>query len=234
MSKSREASRAFMPACVVAVLLSIAVLWFTTTAHAAGTGAPLGIGRVATPEEVAAWDIDVRADGKGLPKGRGNAAEGEVIFAQKCASCHGDFGEGKNRWTVLAGGRGSLKSENPVKTVGSYWPYISTAYDYIYRSMPFGDAQTLKPDEVYALIAFILLMNDIIGDEEFELSNETLVGVRLPNEKNFIGDGRPDTPTLKDGEPCMTDCKPAVEVTMHAGVFDVTPDGDATDAAKKQ
>ena len=204
-----------------------------TGAAVAGDKQGFGLGRAATPEEVAAWNIDVRPDGQGLPEGKGDAAKGEAIFAAKCAICHGDFAEGVDRWPVLAGGLDTLKSDDPVKTVGSYWPYLSTAYDYIYRSMPFGNAQSLKPDEVYSLIAYILLMNDVIDDPDFVLSNKNFTEVRLPNEKNFIEDARPDTKTLKDGEPCMKACKPDVKVTMRARVLDVTPDNDGGDDAPK-
>lgn len=191
-----------------------------------------GLGRPATVEEIQAWNIDVRPDGQGLPKGKGNAAKGEAIFAAKCAICHGDFGEGVDRWPVLAGGGDTLKSDDPVKTVGSYWPYLSTAYDYIYRAMPYGNAQTLKPDEVYSIIAYILLMNDVVDDDQFELSNENFTTVRLPNEKNFIDDPRPDTPTLKQAEPCMKGCKPEVKVTRRAQVLDVTPKNDDETAGR--
>ena len=105
-----------------------------------------GLGRTALPEEVKAWNTDVRPDGQGLPEGSGSVEQGEEVFAAQCASCHGDFGEGIDRWPVLVGGQGTLKSENPVKTIGSYWPYLSTVYDYIYRAMPFGNAQSLTDD----------------------------------------------------------------------------------------
>ena len=93
---------------------------------------------VATPEEIKGWDIDVRPDGKGLPVGKGTAALGETIFQERCASCHGEFGEGAGRWPELAGGAGTIESESPVKTVGSYWPYVSTVFDFVHRAMPFG------------------------------------------------------------------------------------------------
>jgi len=182
------------------------------------------LGRLATPEEIAAWDIDVRPDGKGLPAGQGSVADGEEIFAERCAACHGDFAEGVDRWPVLSGGFDSLQSDRPVKTIGSYWPYLSTVWDYINRSMPFGEAQSLTPDEVYAITAFLLYANDLVDDDEFVLSKENFLEVRLPNEANFIEDNRPDTPTLADGEPCMSDCKTDVKVTMRARVLDVTPD----------
>ncbi len=155
----------------------------------------LGLGREATPEEVAGWDIDIRPDGQGLPVGSGSVEDGEVVYAEQCASCHGDFGEGVDNWPVLAGGMGTLSSEHPVKTIGSYWPYLSTVWDYIYRAMPFGYAQSLEPDEVYAITAYLLNMNDLV-DYDFVLSNENFAEVRLPNEENFFVDQHPDTPTL--------------------------------------
>lgn len=185
-----------------------------------------GLGRDATPNEVAAWDIDVRPDGAGLPVGSGNAFDGEEIFAERCAFCHGDFGEGVDRWPVLSGGHGTLSDERPVKTIGSYWPYLSTVWDYIFRAMPFGEAQSLTPDEVYAITAYLLYMNDVIDDDEFVLSNENFLEVRLPNEENFFADPRPDIPLVADGPPCMENCKPSVEITARAAILDVTPEAD--------
>ncbi len=186
----------------------------------------LGLGREAAPDEIAAWDIDIRPDGAGLPEGRGNVIDGEAVFAERCANCHGDFGEGRDRWPVLAGGQGSLTAGRPVKTIGSYWPYLSTVWDYVHRAMPFGDAQSLSNDEVYAVTAYLLYLNDLV-DEEFELSRENFTGIRLPNEANFTDDPRPDIPLAAETPPCMTDCKPEVRITMRAAVLDVTPeDGD--------
>ncbi len=185
----------------------------------------LGIGREATPAEIKGWDIDVRPDGMGLPEGKGTVETGEELFQEKCAACHGEFAEGVDRWPVLAGGQDTLDSDRPVKTIGSYWPYLSTAYDYIFRAMPFGDAQSLSPDEVYALLAYILNMNDLV-DDDFELSKSNFLTVRLPNEKNFIDDPRPDTPTLAQKKPCMENCKTTVEITGRARIVDVTPDGE--------
>ncbi len=189
-------------------------------------GEGLGLGREALPEEIAAWDIDVRPDGQGLPVGQGTAWDGETIFAEQCAYCHGDFGEGVDRWPVLAGGYDTLTQERPVKTIGSYWPYLSTVIDYINRAMPFGHAQSLSPDEVYAITAYLLYMNDVIDDDEWVLSNETFAEVEMPNAGNFFQDPRPDTPVLAEGAPCMSDCKESVEITMRARVLDVTPDAD--------
>ncbi|MEC9310935.1 MAG: cytochrome c, partial [Pseudomonadota bacterium] len=107
-----------------------------------------GLGRPALPEEIAAWNQDVSPDGTGLPEGSGDVFTGEEIFAEQCAVCHGDFAEGVGNWPKLAGGADTLDHEDPLKTVGSYWPHLSTTWDYVNRSMPFGAAQTLEPDEV--------------------------------------------------------------------------------------
>lgn len=198
-----------------------------TAVHAEG----FGLGRDALPAEIAAWDIDVLPGGAGLPEGSGDVTTGEEIFTKKCASCHGDFAEGVGNWPKLAGGWDTLSNKDPVKTVGSYWPYLSTAWDYINHSMPFGNAQTLKPDEVYALLAYILYSNDLV-DGDFVLSNASFTEVEMPNADGFIKDNRAEAEYPQwTGTPCMTDCKENVEVTMHATVLDVTPNEDNTEEA---
>lgn len=201
-------------------------------ALAAGLAAPAlagapSLGRVALPEEIAAWDIDIRPDGKGLPVGRGTVAEGDELYIDHCASCHGDFGEAVGRWPVLAGGHGSLTHDRPEKTVGSYWPYLSTVYDYVRRAMPFGAARTLSDDEVYAITAYLLYLNDIVRDEDFELSDENFLEVAMPNAGGFFADDRLAEPHFSGAaEPCMTACAPEpARITMRAQVLDVTPDG---------
>ena len=206
----------FLELALVAVLM--------TGGAAAAAAGPLGLGRAALPEEVAAWDHDISPDGTGLPVGAGDVATGEPLFEAHCAACHGSFAEGVGNWPKLAGGEGTLADADPVKTVGSYWPYLSTVYDYVHRSMPFGQAQTLSDDEVYAIVAYILHSNDLV-DEDFELSNETFGTVEMPNRDNFIVDDRPRTEYAGwRGEPCMQACKDAVRITMKATVLDVTPD----------
>ena len=186
---------------------------------------PFNLGAVATPEEVAGWDIDVRPDGLGAPIGTGNAYDGEEIYAERCAACHGDFGEGVDNWPVLAGGAGTLASHDPVKTTGSYWPYASTMYDYIYRAMPFGESQSLTPDETYQIIAYLLYMNDII-DDEFEVSNENIGTIEMPNRDGFmLPDPRPDA-QLASAEPCMTNCDVPTTVIGRARDIDVTPEDE--------
>ena len=192
---------------------------------------PLGLGRPATPEEVAVWDIDVRPDGLGLPEGSGDVPTGDKIYTEKCSACHGVFGEGAGRWPVLSGGQGTLTRARPVKTVGSYWPYLSTVFDYVHRAMPFGDAQSLTDDEVYAITAYLLYLNDEV-DDDFVLSSENFAEARLPNEDGFKPDDRMEVefPVFSE-EPCMTDCKPEVEITMRAAVLDVTPEETAAKEA---
>jgi cytochrome c len=184
-----------------------------------------GLGRVAHPDEVKAWDIDVRPDGHGLPPGKGSVKQGEDLYQAQCAACHGEFGESAGRWPMLAGGRGSLKHEQPEKTVGSFWPYASTTFDYIKRAMPYGNARSLSDDEVYAVTAYILFLNDIVK-EDFELSQQNFQSVKLPNAGAFYDDDRETTERHFWGkEPCMRNCKPEpAKVTARARVLDVTPD----------
>ena len=184
-----------------------------------------GIGRLALEEELAAWNVDVLPDGRGLPEGRGDVFTGEEVFVEKCASCHGDFAEGIGNWPVLAGGFDTLGNKDPVKTVGSYWPYLSTAWDYINRSMPFGEAGTLTADETYAIVAYILYSNDMV-DDDFELSRDNFTDVEMYNSEGFVVDDRPELEYAQwRTEPCMIDCKPSVEITMRATFLDVTPEG---------
>jgi mono/diheme cytochrome c family protein len=193
-------------------------------AHAASK--QLGIGREAKPEEIAGWDIDIRPDGQGLPPGKGTVKQGEAIYMQQCAACHGEFGESAGRWPIVAGGAGTLASHDPVKSIGSYWPYASTVIDYIRRAMPFGNAQSLSNDELYAVTAYVLYLNDVIKDESFELNATTFKTIRLPNEPNFRDDDRETAEkALWRKNPCMTNCLPGpAKVTGRARAIDVTPE----------
>lgn len=193
-----------------------------------------GLGRPALPEEIAAWDLDVSPDGTGLPAGSGSVEDGEMVFADNCAICHGDFAEGVDNWPKLAGGMGTLDRDDPLKTVGSYWPHLSTAWDYVNRSMPFGNAQSLSPDEVYAIVAYILYSNDLV-DDDFVLSNENLAAFELPNAEGFIIDDRETAEAhFWTAEPCMENCKDTVEITMRARVLDVTPDAGGAEEASTE
>ena len=187
---------------------------------------PFNLGKIATAEEVAGWDIDVRPDGLGAPVGTGNAIDGEEVYADLCAACHGDFGEGIDRWPELVGGEGSLNTHDPLKTTGSYWPYASTLYDYIYRAMPFGEAQSLSHDETYQIVAFLLYMNDIVEDD-FDLSHANIGTIKMPNRDGFfMPDPRPDAQPL-NAEPCMTNCNVATNIIGRARDIDVTPESES-------
>lgn len=186
----------------------------------------LGLGTEATPAQIKGWDIDVRPDGHGFPAGSGTAAKGEEIFQAQCATCHGEFGEGKDRWPTLAGGHGSLTHDRPEKTIGSFWPYASTVFDYVKRAMPFGNAQSLTDDEIYAVTAYLLQMNDVIKDPNFVLDAKSIVAIKMPNANGFYEDDREKAEkAFWNRKPCMKDCKKDPKVLNRARVLDVTPDG---------
>jgi S-disulfanyl-L-cysteine oxidoreductase SoxD len=174
--------------------------------HAAGY---YGIGADASPEEIAGWDIDVRPDGLGLPEGGATAEDGEMLYEDLCASCHGSFGEGVGRYPVLAGGEGTLTESRPEKTVGSFWPYASTLWDYINRAMPFTAPESLSDEEVYAITAYVLYLNDLV-DYEFELTQANLASVEMPNKDGFYFDDRPDVAN----ERCMENCKDPASIKI--------------------
>lgn len=186
----------------------------------------LGIGREATAKEIAGWAIAIRPDGQGLPIGKGRVKDGEALYIERCAACHGEFGESAGRWPILSGGNGTLASHDPVKSVGSYWPYASTLLDYIRRSMPFGAAQTLSNDELYAITGYVLYLNDVIKDVNFELSDRNFSTIKLPNESNFFDDDRETSEkAFWQKNPCMKNCAPGTAtITGRARVIDVTPE----------
>lgn len=212
MSRSRS---------LAAVLAMAPVLLLGAAAQAQN----LGVGRAATPAEIKGWDIAVRPDGHGLPAGKGTPARGEEIFQAQCAVCHGEFGEGKDRWPALAGGRGTLQHDRPEKTIGSFWPYATTIFDYVKRAMPFGNAQSLSDDEVYAVTAYLLQLNDIIKDANFELDAKTIQTIKMPNAGGFYEDDREKAERhFWNRKPCMSDCKKETSVLNRARALDVTPD----------
>lgn len=210
---------------MLAALVGTVVMLAAPSAHAQ----KVGLGREATAAEIKAWDIGVRPDGLGLPPGKGTVAQGEEIFIAQCAACHGDFGEGKDRWPSLAGGHGTLKHDRPDKTVGSFWPHQSTIFDYIKRAMPFGNAQSLSNDEIYALTAYLLHLNDIIKDPKFELNQQNFLGIKMPNADNFYDDDREVAEKhFWNRKPCMKEClKAPATVQNRARVLDVTPESSS-------
>ena len=143
------------------------------------------LGHPATPEEIAQWDISVFPDGEGLPKGRGSVEQGEKIYQQKCLVCHGQSGIGSAAGDQLAGAQMGLTSEYPEQTIGTYWPYATTIFDVVRRSMPMTAPGSLTNDEVYALTAYLLYLNNIISKDD-EMNASTLAKVKMPNEDGFI------------------------------------------------
>jgi S-disulfanyl-L-cysteine oxidoreductase SoxD len=166
------------------LLLPIAALAAGITA-AAQTPDYKNVGRAPTAQEIQAMDIAIGTDGKELPPGGGNAKTGAVLFAQKCAACHGESQEGSTQAPALVGGKGTLTSLHPKMTAGSYWPFATTIFDYIRRAMPRYQEGSLKVDEVYSLTAFILYRNDIIKEQDV-IDATTLPKIRMPNRDGFI------------------------------------------------
>ncbi|WP_026608012.1 c-type cytochrome [Methylocapsa acidiphila] len=169
------------------VAITLAILAFGGLAMAAGGTrvAHPALGRTATTEDVAAWDVSIGPDGKGLPPGRGTAETGEAVYLAKCVGCHGEKGAGKPN-DRLAGGRETLASDQPaVKTVGSYWPYATTIFDYVRRAMPINEPKSLTHDEVYAVVAYLLKINGIISDGEI-IDAQSLPRIKMPNREGFV------------------------------------------------
>jgi cytochrome c len=143
-----------------------------------------GLGVPASPATIAAMDISIAPDGSGLPAGSGTAVAGEKIYLARCMACHGEKGQ-DGLHDRLVGGHGSLASKAPVKTVGSYWPYATTLFDYVRRTMPYQEPRSLQDGEVYALTAYLLYLNGIVGQQEV-VDATTLPKVKMPNRDNFI------------------------------------------------
>jgi S-disulfanyl-L-cysteine oxidoreductase SoxD len=177
--------------------LAVAMLLCAARAEAQS---PYGIGRAATPAEIAGWNIDVGGDGSSLPAGSGSVSHGSEVFEQQCAACHGSKGEGA-LGDRLVGGQGTLATPKPVRTVGSYWPFAPTLFDYIRRAMPQNAPQSLSNDDVYAVSAYILSLNGLLPADA-TLDAKSLAAVKMPNRNMFVGDPRPDV----KNSACMSGC----------------------------
>jgi S-disulfanyl-L-cysteine oxidoreductase SoxD len=168
---------------------------FFLAAAAVGQSPKYGVGHAPSPEELRAWDISISPTGHGLPEGHGSAADAKEIYSNRCAKCHGAKGEGRDS-VPLAGGQGTLQSPKPLRTVGSYWPYATTIFDYISRAMPFDRPGTLTHDQAYALTAYILFLNGLIP-ETGVMDAGSLPKVQMPNRTGFVKDPRPDVGKIK-------------------------------------
>jgi len=181
-------------------VLSIAAVLALSFAARAETPGHYGIGRTADDAEIAGWNIDIGRDGSNLPPGSGTVAHGREVFEQQCAACHGEKGEG-GVGDRLVGGQGTLASAKPIKTVGSYWPYAPTLFDYIRRAMPQNAPESLSNEDIYAVSAYILNMNGLLPADA-TLDAKSLGAIKMPNRKMFVGDPRPDV----KNPACEKDC----------------------------
>lgn len=178
---------------VLITILGTGILWAGGAADRHERTHAYGLGQPATDQEVQAWNMDVAPTGEGLPAGQGTAKQGAVVFAARCAACHGPTGQ-EGPMDRLVGGAGTLVSQQPIKTIGSYWPYATTLYDYVHRAMPFPAPQSLSPDEVYSVVAWLLNQNGIIA-EDTVLDARSLPDISMPNRRGFLPDPRPDVPS---------------------------------------
>jgi cytochrome c len=158
-----------------------------------------GVGRPPTAAELKAIDIEVTPDGKGLRPGSSTAAAGKDVYTRRCETCHGPTGK-EGPQEVLSGGQGTLRSQRPQKTVGSYWPYATTLWDYINRAMPFDHPGTMTTDEIYGATAYVLYLNGIVKEQDV-LNQTTLPQIKMPNRDGFVVDPRPDIPILRRKKP---------------------------------
>ena len=179
------------------LMLIVAGLGWSVPAHAQS---PYGIGRPATSAEIAGWNIDIGRDGANLPPGSGSVAHGHEVFDQQCVACHGEKGEG-GVGDRLVGGQGTIATSKPIKTVGSFWPYAPTLFDYIRRAMPQNAPQSLSNDDVYAVSAYILHLNGLLPADA-TLDARTLSAIKMPNRAMFTSDPRPDV----KNPACVTGC----------------------------
>jgi cytochrome c len=209
-----------------------ALLWLPAHALAADSG-KYGFGKPVSAEEIAGWDIAVRPDGKGLPPGRGSVAQGQVVYDEKCASCHGTFGE-SNSYLLIAGGVGSLGTDQPVRSTGAKLARATTLWDYIRRAMPFAAPQSLTADETYALTAYVLNLNDILPADAV-LDQDSIVALKLPNRDGYTTahglmrrDGKPDTHNTA----CMTNCVAVVRLSSQIPEYARDAHGDLAEQSR--
>jgi cytochrome c len=177
-------TRKLLIAAVPALVFVLAAALFVLAAPALAQQGPK-LGKPVSAEDLAAWDISIGPDGTGLPPGSGNVKAGEATFAAKCQPCHGAKGAGTPN-DRLVGGQGSLPGDKPpVKTVGSFWPYATTMFDYIRRAMPLPESKSLTSDEIYGVVAYLLNLNGVVPDDAI-MNAQTLPKVVMPNREGFV------------------------------------------------
>jgi mono/diheme cytochrome c family protein len=184
-----------------AAVAAVAISWTAGQSATAQDGRRFDVGQPVSESDLRSWNIDVGPDGAGLPPGQGSVQAGKTVYETKCIACHGVEGQGQPV-DRLAGGQGTLNSTKPVKTIGSYWPYATTVFDYMRRAMPLDSPQYLSSDEVYALTAYLLHLNGIIGPDAI-MNAQTLPVVRMPNRAAFHPDPRPDV----SNSACRSNCQ---------------------------
>ena len=180
--------------------LAIGALLLTAGGMVAQAQTKYNFGQSATQAQIDAWNLDVFPDGRNLPSGQGSVLDGKQIYEARCASCHGNEGQGDYA-DRLAGGIGSLASSKAARTVGSYWPYATTLFDYIRRAMPLDAPQSLSDSEVYAVSGYVLYLNGLVP-EDATVSAETLTSLKMPNRDGFVFDTRPDVKTSTCTQNC--------------------------------
>jgi mono/diheme cytochrome c family protein len=186
---------------ILGLLTGSVVCALGSTVHSQSASKPR-YGKPISEADIAAWNIDIRtSDGKGLPKGKGSVAEGKALFAQQCSACHGDDAKGGPMYGTMVGGIGSFTTNARVLTPGSMYPYAPILFDYVRRTMPMTQPQTLTDDQVYALAAYILNLNGLVPDNAV-VDADALTKLVMPNRNNFIVDDRPDT----NAKRCMNNC----------------------------
>jgi len=159
---------------------SVLVAW-----HGVALAESPNLGKAASPEEIASWDVSIGPDGAGLPPGSGTPKQGEQVYLAKCVACHGEKGAGKPNDRLVGGQELLAPGQAPVKTIGNFWPYATTVFDYVRRAMPLNEPKSLRGDEVYAVVAYILMLNGVIGEND-TMDARTLPAVRMPNRDGFI------------------------------------------------
>lgn len=178
----------------------LVVMLATLTSYSAQAQGVYKMGRPATAADIASWNLDVAPDGKNLPAGSGSVKQGREVYTAQCAACHGATGEG-GAGDRLSGGIGTLATPKPVRTVGSYWPYATTLFDYIRRAMPLHAPQSLTASDVYAVSGYVLFLNGVV-QEDATMDARTLSAVKMPNRDGFVSDPRPDVKSSA----CYRDC----------------------------